>query len=230
MNSSYCFTVSICEFDFDPAVHVVLNENDWRKNWQGLDMFGCLECSSLNRNKHWFFLYFLFFTVGRASSDTCWICGLTVILKDLKSKGQMTPYIPFRAQIACAMLTEQKVQDHLQLRDLLGDRSWWLFLLLVFCGHILWTHHIFQFLHLVILSFFPLPTWWERIHFNIGSFKDLFEFTFIRLFPTNRYRETATCNFLYMMPEDADYILSLRGLPWVLTEHCFNTCCCSCCI
>jgi len=153
MNSSYCFTVSICEFDFDPALHVVLNENDWRKNWQGLDMFGCLECSSLNRNKHWFFLYFLFFTVGRASSDTCWICGLTVILKDLKSKGQMTPYIPFRAQIACAMLTEQKIQDHLQLRDLLGDRSWWLFLLLVFCGHTIYSNScISWFFH-----FFPFP-------------------------------------------------------------------------
>jgi hypothetical protein len=119
-------------------------------------MFGCLECTLLYRNKHWLFCISSFFADGRASSDTWWICGLTAILKDLNSKGQMTPYIPIHAQIACAVWTEQKIQDHLQLRDPLRNRFWLLFLLRLF----LWTHladdsnffisrffHFFPFLH-----------------------------------------------------------------------------------
>jgi len=226
MNSSYCFTVSICEFDFDPALHVVLNENDWRKNWQGLDMFGCLECSSLNRNKHWFFFVFPLFHSWKSFKRH---------MLNMRSHSDSKGFEIKRPNDSIYSFPCPDCMCHVNRTEDSRSSSatwsaWRQILMVVSSTGILWTHHIFQFLHLVILSFFPLPTWWERIHFNIGSFKDLFEFTFIRLFPTNRYRETATCNFLYMMPEDADYILSLRGLPWVLTEHCFNTCCCSCCI
>jgi hypothetical protein len=49
-----------------------------------------------------------------------------------------------------------------------------------------------QFFHLAILSFFPLPAWWEGLHFNFGSFKDLMEFAFIRLFPGTWNGEAAT--------------------------------------
>ena len=189
-------------------------------------MFGCSECSLLYRSKHQLFCISSFCADGRASSDTWWICGLTAILKDLNSKGQMTPYIPIHAQIACAVWTEQKIQDHHRLHDLLLDRFWWFFLLRVF----MWTHPaadsnfcISWFIH-----FFPFPHGGRAYTSILGASRIQWSSHSSDYFPGFEMGQ------LQLFVHDARWhrlhILSPQELPRVLTEHCYHTYCCSCCI
>ena len=191
-------------------------------------MFGCWECSSLNRNKDWFFFVFPLFHRWKSFKRH---------MLNMRSHGDSKGFEIKRPNDSIYSFPCPDCMCHVNRTEVSRSSSatwsaWREILMVVSSNGTLWKHlaadsnfRISWFFH-----FFPLPTWWEGIHFNFGSFKDLFEFTFIRLFPANWYRETATCNFLYMRPEDADHILSLRGLTWGLTEHCFHTCCCSCCI
>jgi hypothetical protein len=89
-----------------------------------------------------------------------------------------------------------------------------------FCGHILLMTPIFSSRDSFIFS----PScmvggltlqFWELQGFNGVRIHQII----------SRDLKWGSCNFLYMMPEDADYIL-----PRVLTEHCYHTYCYSCCI